>query len=166
MSQNCNPFYEKPECELQAGTNKVFLAKDKGAISEYRLQNPHQKLVIKLQVDGCLIESDAQKKCDFLFLVCDKEKEGIAYFVELKGGNLGDAIEQLKSAIETLFPKLTPFSFRCRIVQTKTPPTQIINQKKEALLSFLKKSKFAANVKNIKITELIQIQSTPHKETI
>ncbi|AEI47495.1 hypothetical protein [Runella slithyformis] len=166
MSLKCNPFHEKPECELLAGTNKVFVAKDSGAISEYRLENPNQRWVVKLKVDGCLIPSDSQKKCDFLFLACEKEGGKTAYFVELKGGNLGDAIEQIQSAIEILYPKLTDFSFRCRIVQTKTPPMRIINQKKEALLSFLKKTKFAVNVKNSKITDLIQIQSTPHKETI
>ncbi len=166
MSQKCNPFPEKLECELQAGTNKSFVAKDSGAISEYRMENPTQRWVVKLKVDGCLIPSDSQKKCDFLFLVCEKEGEKTAYFVELKGGNLGDAIEQIQSAIEILYPKLTDFSFRCRIVQTKTPPTRIINQKKEALLNFLKKAKFAANVRNIKVTEIIQIQSTPYKETI
>lgn len=166
MSQNCNPFPEKPECELQAGTNKSFVAKDSGAISEYRIENPNQRWVVKLKVDGCLIPSDSQKKCDFLFLVCEKEEAKAAYFVELKGGNLGVAIEQIQSTIEILYPKLTDFSFRCRIVQTRTPPTRIINQKKEVLLSFLKKAKFAANVKNIKVTDRIQIQSTPYKETI
>ncbi len=139
MSQTCNPFHEKPDCQLQADTSRNFVAKDKRATSEYRLQNSERKFVIKLQVDGCLISSNDQRKCDFLFLACDQEKAGIAYFVELKGSNLGDAIDQLKSTIELLYPKLSNFSFRCRIIQTRTPPTQVINQKKEELLLFLKK---------------------------
>jgi hypothetical protein len=166
MSQTCNPFHDNPNCQLQANTSLYFVAKDKRATSEYRIQNPQHKFVVKLQVDGCLISSNNQRKCDFLFLACEQEKEGIAYFVELKGSNLSDAIDQIKSTIELLYPKLSDFSFRCRIIQTRTPPTQVISQKKEVLLNFLKNHKFAANVRSIKVTEIIKIQSKSYTETI
>ena len=166
MNVNCNPFAEEDvRCEIQTGTVKNVVFKDDRAISEFRVSNPNHKFIVKLQVDGCLINTSA-RKCDFLLLVCNNPQRGVAYFIELKGGNLADAIVQIESTIEILSNQLKDFDFRCRIVQTRTPPTQVINQKKEVLLHFLKKAKFAANVRDVKVTELVQIKNTPYTETI
>lgn len=166
MSMNCNPFTrEYSQCEIQSGFTKNLVFKDARAISELRVINPNQKFIIKLQVDGCLI-NDTARRCDFLLLVCNAPEKSVAYFIELKGGNLTDAIEQIQLTIERLSNQLKTFDFRCRIVQTRTPPTQVINQKKEVLLHFLKKAKFAPNVRDVKVTELVQIKNTPYTETI
>ncbi len=70
MSIDCNPF--GAACiEYSGYTAKELLAKDKKAISEYRVVNRSQHYFVKIRVDGCLIEDSlGLRKCDFLFLDC------------------------------------------------------------------------------------------------
>ncbi|MEI6409854.1 MAG: hypothetical protein WCR52_10755 [Bacteroidota bacterium] len=103
--------------------------------SEYQAKNADKKKVQVCKVDGCLLDTDELQKCDYLLLV-----DGSARFIELKGCDIGTAIEQLIATVNILMPGLqknypTAYSI---IVSTRTP--KIINQKKwEALKKLMKR---------------------------
>ncbi|PZU92616.1 MAG: hypothetical protein DCE90_17765 [Pseudanabaena sp.] len=72
---------------------------------KYILQNPSRKKVCKVRIDGCVITSQSQRKCDYLMIVCEDEASNQAesvdlYFVELKGRDLMSAVEQLTETIK------------------------------------------------------------------
>lgn len=51
----------------------------------------------RFEVDGCLCSDNSCKKCDYAFLI---EPNSFYYFVELKGGNVKEATEQLFNTID------------------------------------------------------------------
>jgi len=164
MSSSCNPFGKA--CEEYSGdsANEIIardkkigkdrkISKDRKLISEYRIVNKSHHYFVKIKVDDCLIKKESgSRKCDFLFLDCTSNK---AFFVELKGQDLGDAIEQIKATIPQLHPQLSQFSYCCRIVQSKVIGATQQN-KKVALIQFLKSS-YPLNSRNTK--DLVRIGS-------
>ncbi|WP_373514581.1 hypothetical protein [Persicitalea sp.] len=152
MSKNCNPFGKK--CEQNTNyTAKEIVFKDKKAAPEFRVLNNSRHFLIKLKVDGCLLgEKIGVRKCDFLLLDCTDNK---AFFIELKGQNLGDAIDQIKSTIPQLITKLLGFSFCCRIVQSKVFGARQQRYKRD--LTFFLKTTFPDN--STKVNDLVRIES-------
>lgn len=113
MQTNCSNI---KECIEYCDTRKKLVIKDKGNPQEYRLENNSQKFFCLVKVDGCLDNSQTTHKCDFLLLQCEDKK---AYFVELKGAKLDDAMKQIKDSIEKLKNNLNGFSYNARIVLSK-----------------------------------------------
>jgi hypothetical protein len=71
---------------------KIIVCKEKG--KKFTGLNGDGKLILKVQVDGCLEIKGT--KCDWLLI----EIEGnVAHFIELKGCDLKHAFEQLKHTI-------------------------------------------------------------------
>ena len=54
-------------------------------------------------MDGCVFNAADGLKCDKLL---ESEKYADQYFVELKGGDSGKAVEQLKATIDKMPPRL------------------------------------------------------------
>jgi hypothetical protein len=54
--------------------------------------------VAKIKIDGCVITSNAVKKCDYLLVCAGIEK---AILIELKGNKVMTAIEQLSATLTT-----------------------------------------------------------------
>ncbi|HEV7348154.1 hypothetical protein [Telluribacter sp.] len=154
MSKYYNPFGHIECTEYCDNKAKFIVFKDKRSKSEYRIENVSHHYLIRIKVDDCLIkEQDKIKKCDYLLLDCSYKK---AFFIELKGQNLKDAIIQIKSTILELNSKLLTFSFCCRIVQSKViKATQ--QQEKEELIRFLR-GKYPLNIKAVKDLVLIGSQ--------
>ena len=82
----------------------------------------------KVHIDGCVIKSQEQRKCDYLVIICkleDKVEDSNInsgedlYFIELKGKDLIGAVEQLTQTIEH-FSKITGKVF-ARAVLSKVP---------------------------------------------
>ncbi|WP_434683891.1 hypothetical protein [Pseudanabaena minima] len=99
MKFNCQHFQENyrecTKCSDVAEENK----------RKYILQNPSRKKVCKVRIDGCVITSQSQRKCDYLMIVCEDEASNQTesvdlYFVELKGRDLMSAVEQLTETIK------------------------------------------------------------------
>lgn len=61
--------------------------------------NPNRKEVLRIKIDGCVINDNTTNKCDFLII--DPQKDN-AYFIELKGKNVKHAIKQLNDTIEKI----------------------------------------------------------------
>jgi hypothetical protein len=150
MSKNCNPLNrsEFDDSQSHGDSRSVLIVKDKGQ-QHLRIENDSKHYILKLR----LIEDNLNKKCDYLILDCSDEN---AYFVELKGQNLSEAVKQIVSTISVLATRLTSFNFHCRIVQTKVIGA-IQQIHKEKLARYLKE-KHKANLKG-KMSEIVKIGS-------
>ena len=109
--QNMTPLGEA--CRLDK-IGKIVALKEKK--SEYRFEPKTEKQVTVYQVDNCLL-GEGVKKCDFLLL---NFSDNQAYFIELKNGDLGTALEQLVSTLRLLLKRLQKnmpgVKVNCRIV--------------------------------------------------
>lgn len=162
MSEDCNPFDEAEFeiCQEYADRRSIVSVKDERAKSEYIIDNTKRNLIVKLRVDNCLIKGSDKRKCDFLILDCSDK---IAYFIELKGGDLGGATDQIISTVHMLAPRLKNFQFCCRIIQTQTNGT---TQPKyiDKITNYLKESHKANS--QFKVAKLIRIRSREYTESI
>jgi hypothetical protein len=104
-NKNCNPF--GPECV----ENQTTFKEKK---SEIRIES--KDTIIAIKVDDCLITSNEVKKCDYLFLNCTKKD---AIFIELKGMNLDEGINQIISTINILKSNLSDFSKKAIIIVSR-----------------------------------------------
>ena len=150
MIMKCNPLeiYEFDHNNYQDGIIRTLVAKDVGG-HHYRIENESRSYLIKLR----LIEGNSIRKCDYLILNCTAQN---AYFIELKGQNLGDAVIQIESTLNSLGIRLSSFKFYCRIVQTRViGATQQAD--KQRLVNYLNK-KHKPNIEG-KATDLVKIGS-------
>ncbi len=105
-----------PENSICKKNQKIIVSKDSRAISVHRAYNTNAQYDVRhYHLDGELIKQE--KCCDYL-LVNDSRKR--AYFIELKGGNVDDAIPQLEAAASRLKQELQGYTFYYRIVASKT----------------------------------------------
>lgn len=112
---NCDKFRENENCECsRKKTMSVF---DRGHPKiKYILKNPKTKELCRIKIDDGYLQSDNQKKCDFLVLNCESNA---AYFVELKGSNLIQAVKQIKRTIDILISNSPAKSINARIILSK-----------------------------------------------
>lgn len=95
---------EKSLCEKNAA---IVVSRDRGAQREHRANNPQKAFDLRhYKLDGVLIQQT--KCCDFL-LVNDSRKK--AYLIELKGGNIDDAVEQLEAGEQKCKEELIGYTF-------------------------------------------------------
>ena len=71
--------------------------------SKITFENPDHNTYRAIQVDGCVFNAADGQKCDNLL---ESEQYADQYFVELKGGDSGKAVEQLKDTIDKMPPRL------------------------------------------------------------
>ncbi len=93
-----------------------IVSRDTGYSREHRIDNsPKGYKVRQYRLDKGLV--DNTKCCDFLVL---NDSRCHAYFIELKGGHLEDAVPQLEGARRLLEKELEKYTFYYRIVTSKT----------------------------------------------
>ena len=98
-----HPF--DPNCEEFSEARPIIVLKDKRGKSEYRGNNPKREKITCIRIDGCGIDDLSIKKCDYLllrFMPHDDKKLIIneAHYIELKGTDVKQGIEQLISTVE------------------------------------------------------------------
>ena len=101
--------------------NRVIVRQERR--SSIRLRNPDQYQVSCIQVDGCLLAKDRdRRRCDWLFEV-DQEDCKRAWYVELKGKNVLHALEQLLDTLThpALLKRHRGFVRHCVVVATRVP---------------------------------------------
>jgi hypothetical protein len=130
----CNDFFRESECNEFCDTRRTVVVRDTRNPQEYRVTNSSSKELCKIRVDGCLIK--AGKKCDYLILSCEDK---LAFFVELKGQDLIEALGQIDASITRLIPKMPDFKFYARIVLNKNPTPDINSSVEIKLKKRLKK---------------------------
>jgi len=109
----------KSDCIKSSGINKDYPVSQKG--KTFRLINPSACKITIFEVDPCLIKDNKEKKCDYLFII-DKKQECLAYFIELKGTGLTDAIHQILNSIDILYKSLHEHKIFARIVGKRVTP--------------------------------------------
>lgn len=82
----CSEF-ENHNC-ASCNNNPIIVARENKC--EYRLLNKSNEKICKVKIDGCYVHEG--RKCDYLILQCVKK---IAYFIELKGSSMLDAVDQM-----------------------------------------------------------------------
>lgn len=103
-----------PEKSLCENRQKIIVSKDRGTPREHRAINSNDYSVRHYKLDGEIVKQ--QKCCDYL-LVNDSLKN--AYFIELKGRNIDEAISQLQNAERVCQSELMGYIFYYRIVSSK-----------------------------------------------
>lgn len=103
----------------------LVVSRDKGNPREHRAKNPDRRYDLRhFKLDGDLIKNE--KMCDFL-LVNDSLKK--AYLIELKGGNIDDAIDQLEAGERVCKSSLEGYIFLYRIVCSKVRTQKLTDKK-------------------------------------
>ena len=115
---------------------KIIVSKDKKHPQKHRALNINEDRVNHYRVDGVIITN--QTACDFLLV---NEESGIAYLIELKGGEVSDAVSQLKHSAETLKRELEKNTKQFRIVAKKCKTQQIENASTKKLLAEWRRKK-------------------------
>ncbi len=104
-----------PEKSICEKNQSIVVSKDKGTQREHRAINPNRRFDLRhYKLDGDVFKQ--MKCCDFL-LINDSTKK--AYLIELKGGNIDEAIEQLESSEQKCKKELKEYDFFYRIVCSK-----------------------------------------------
>ncbi|WP_025142479.1 hypothetical protein [Pedobacter jeongneungensis] len=87
----------------------------------FSIVKPDTVSVCKVKVDGCLINDQQRRKCDYFFEVASVPKQ--YFLVELKGVDLNTAITQLESTYDQLSAKITatPDQYAAIIVSSAVP---------------------------------------------
>lgn len=114
--------FEKSLCEKKQAT---VVSRDKGAQRVHRAENPQRKFDLRhYKLDGALIQQTTC--CDFLLVNDSRAK---AYLIELKGGNIDEAVDQLKAGENICKPDLQDYVFYYRIICSKAKTHKIQNTK-------------------------------------
>lgn len=123
-----------PEQELTI--RKIVAASEQG--KRYHLNVSQSKRSSLFQVDGYIVSEG--KRCDKLVLV-EKAKDNWAeIFVELKGVDIANGVEQLKACLENpLFKHLTNKEVRARIVAQSFPSHKLSPMMEKAKIEFRQK---------------------------
>lgn len=85
--------------------------------SKVTFHNLSQKEYECIRVDGCAITDGI--RCDYLLRRSEEELE---YFIELKGCNVGHAIDQLRASIKQLSADVTTKAKMAFVISTKPYP--------------------------------------------
>ena len=133
-------FHEKytdPVYIESDGQHSIVQVSDKGSPCKWKGMNSKKKRVIKYRVDGGVITSKAESKCDYAVHV---EGDDI-YLIELKGSNYNHALEQIDSTLDKLIvaPNVETSSVNGRVVLTKVKVPDIKYSKELSLKKKLKK---------------------------
>ncbi|MBK1988542.1 hypothetical protein A0J48_013505 [Sphaerospermopsis aphanizomenoides BCCUSP55] len=150
MRCNCQEFETKyPTCTFCNDGQKITVQENK---RKYIINNLSDQRICRIKIDGCVIDAQNQRKCDYLIIVC--KTEAVAndnnidvaekmYFIELKGQDLISAVEQLTQTIEYFKPQITGTVFAravlSRVSKFNAPKSIENDSRVKKLKSLLKK---------------------------
>lgn len=98
---------------------KFCIVEEKG--KKYELKNDSEFQIRKVKINYCLAQSLNEKRCDYL-LSADKINKPVAFFIELKGGDLIQAVKQLYDSIVYLKAEFENYIINARIVGSRDVP--------------------------------------------
>lgn len=110
-----------PEKSLCERNQAIVVSRDEGNQRQHRMKNPERRFDIRhYKLDGDVFKQT--KCCDFLLL---NDSERKAYLIELKGGNVDEAVEQLEAGEEKCKNELRGYTFYYRVVCSKAKTHKI-----------------------------------------
>ena len=114
-----------PEKTLCGKNQSIIVSKDKGNQVQHRAINPEKIYDVRhYKLDGDLVKQE--KCCDFLLINDTRRK---AYLIELKGGNIDEAVSQLEAGEKKCRNELQGYTFLYRIVCSKAKTHNIRSPK-------------------------------------
>jgi hypothetical protein len=120
----CEPFGQS---NLERVNNALIVTKEKKRPSKYIIDNINRLSFSKYLVDGGLI-TESSKRCDYLILKCNNELPPDAYFIELKGADYREAINQINISIDKLYSSIANSTVNARIVVTTIQKPRLYEQ--------------------------------------
>ncbi len=105
------------KCVEHNDKRKICVAEENG--KKYQLFNKSGITIKKVKVDKCLQQKANEKRCDFLM---EAKKLKRVFFIELKGGDLNKAVNQIYSSIVYLKNEFKNYKIDARIVGSKDVP--------------------------------------------
>ena len=104
-----------PDKSLCNKNQPKVVSRDKGNSRQHIAVNPNRMFDLRhYQLDGDIIKES--KCCDFLLV---NDSRTYAYLIELKGGNIDDAVAQLEAGEQRCRSELAGYTFYYRIVCSK-----------------------------------------------
>ena len=125
-----------PTCREYSKDHKIAVASENG--KKFIINNASRFVIDKYKIDGCLPLPAGKRRCDFLFLT--NGQPPTAYFVELKGGDIKSALNQLCDTIEYLKSDLADYQYKARIVSSGNVPKLEVSRSHEKLYKLIKGS--------------------------
>jgi hypothetical protein len=104
-------------CVEFTDNRRICTAEENG--KKYELRNSSATLLKKVKIDKCIAQKTGEKRCDFLIQAHDLNR---SIFIELKGGNLNNAVNQIYDTITFLKDELINNIIDARIVGSKDVP--------------------------------------------
>lgn len=103
---------EKSLCDKKQA---IVVSRDERQSREHRATNPKRAFDLRhYKLDGDFVKNETS--CDYLLLNDSSKK---AYFIELKGENIDEAVDQLEASEKKFAPELGGYKFFYRIVCSK-----------------------------------------------
>lgn len=136
----------------QDNRRTLVLEETKGV--QYIISNSTPLDYIVYNVDGGLINNNRTKQCDFAIYI---PSSNTVRFIELKGSNVEDGIEQLLQTIQALVttPCIEVSRLQARIISRKVKSPALRSPKRTKLEKLVKANGGDLLVKNISFTEVI-----------
>ncbi len=87
------------------------------------IKNNDQSHICIIKLDGCVYpHGDSSSKCDYMFTIESSDgTQRKVLFVELKGGNVEDAYDQIESTIRSCSQKINGLTREAMIVAKRCP---------------------------------------------
>ena len=126
---------------------KICVAKESG--KKYELVNQSKYIIRKIKVDNCLTGIMGEKRCDYLMNTNNEHFKRV-YFIELKGGKLLDACEQIFETIVLLKEEFPGFRMEARIVGGKDVPNMKSDPKYKILAREIVKAEGSIKISTTK----------------
>lgn len=125
------------KCTIDVSDMKVISFKDKRSSSlRVRNNSSPETTVLKIQIDGCWNCDAGDKKCDYKLSIISNDK-CTHFYIELKGGNYTQALEQIHSTLR-LFPDETEDCKIGLIILSKVKNININSTRAQALVKKLR----------------------------
>ena len=110
---------------FRQGRHRSFISPEQHC--RHIANNPAENMVRQFRVDGGMVsKTSPEPRCDFLLLNDDKET---AYYIELKGADLGKAIDQIECTIQKFHNEIRTYQIHRHIVYSSANTHDIRSQK-------------------------------------
>lgn len=121
---------------------------------KYIVSNTSNLDYIVYQVDRGLIQTNATRQCDYALYI---PSSNTVRFIELKGSNVEEGLEQLLQTIQVLISRanISVSRLQARIITRKVKSPSIRSTKKTRLEKIVKEYRGDLIIKNIALKELI-----------
>lgn len=125
--------------------DKVISLVDKGNPKcKMFFENPNGRIVKEVRIDGCVISSAEELKCDFMLIVPDATIS--EHFIELKGSDVDHALKQLRATIHKVSKDFKTLPKCCWVVSFRNPLDASSMKIKQAKF----KEEFSSDLKTVK----------------